>query len=153
MDKANSEIADTPDEIRAFILPSIPLSLIQFIRYGFVSAVALAVDMGFLFCLTEYIGIPYLLSATLSFMCGLLVNYLLSIRYVFSNSKYDRSREFVLYSIIGLGGLMINDGVIYFLVRLNIWYMLAKAVSTGIGFLFNFMCRKALFVEPKGNEG
>lgn len=153
MEKLNSEAIEVNKDMRAWIDSNISPVVLQFLRYGIVSAVALAVDMGLLFVLTEYVGVNYLVSATLSFVFGLIVNYSMSIRYVFSNSRYDRSREFFLYSVIGLGGLMINDGVIYLLVRLNMWYMLAKVVSTGIGFLFNFMCRKALFVEEKGSEG
>lgn len=119
--------------------------LIRLFKYGAVSAVALAVDMGLLYALTEWAHFNYLLSATIAFICGLIVNYTLSLRYVFSRSRYNRSREFFLYSLIGVGGLLINDITIYLLVQMSMWYMLAKIIATGIGFIFNFLCRRSLF--------
>lgn len=119
--------------------------LVQLIKYGLVSAVALAVDMGLLYSLTEWAHLNYLVSATIAFICGLIVNYTLSLRYVFSRSRFNRSREFFLYSLIGVGGLLINDITIYMLVQWSMWYMMAKIIATGIGFIFNFLCRRSLF--------
>lgn len=45
--------------------------LIQFVRYFFVGGFAFIVDFGLLYILTEYAGLHYLLSATLSFIAGL----------------------------------------------------------------------------------
>ncbi len=50
--------------------------LIQFVRYFFVGGFAFIVDFGLLYILTEYAGLHYLLSATLSFIAGLVVNYI-----------------------------------------------------------------------------
>ena len=52
--------------------------LIQFVRYFFVGGFAFIVDFGLLYILTEYAGLHYLLSATLSFIAGLVVNYIIS---------------------------------------------------------------------------
>lgn len=139
------------NETKVFNLPILKLfknvypGLIQLFKYGLVSAVALAVDMGLLYSLTEWAHFNYLLSATIAFICGLIVNYTLSLRYVFAKSRYKRSREFFLYSLIGVGGLLINDITIYMLVQWSMWYMMAKIIATGIGFIFNFLCRRSLF--------
>lgn len=123
-----------------------PLFL-QMFKYGLVSAVALVVDMGSLYCLTEFLGLHYLLSATLAFCGGLATNYLLSIRYVFNKSKYNRRSEFALYTIIGIAALALNDLIIFALVTVGLWYMYAKIVATVVGFFFNFFCRKSLYKQ------
>lgn len=120
---------------------------LQMFKYGLVSVVALVVDMGSLYILTEFGGLHYLLSATIAFCGGLATNYLLSIKYVFSASKYDRKREFVLYSLIGVAALALNDLIIFALVTLGLWYMAAKVVATIVGFFFNFFCRKKLYTQ------
>ena len=62
--------------------------LVQFVRYFFVGGFAFVVDFGLLYILTEYAGLHYLLSATLSFIAGLLVNYIISCLWVFNGSKF-----------------------------------------------------------------
>ena len=59
--------------------------LIQFVRYFFVGGFAFIIDFGLLYILTEYAGLHYLLSATLSFIAGLVVNYIISCIWVFNN--------------------------------------------------------------------
>ena len=54
--------------------------LIQFVRYFFVGGFAFIVDFGLLYILTEYAGLHYLLSATLSFIAGLVVNYIIRVQ-------------------------------------------------------------------------
>jgi putative flippase GtrA len=105
----------------------------QIFRYGMISAAALFVDAGLLYFFTEAWGMNVLLSATLSFCFGLAVNYFLSIRFVFTGSRFSRSREFFFYAVIGISGLLLNDLIIYLLVLLGAWYMAAKGVSmTGL---------------------
>ena len=68
--------------------------LVQFVRYFFVGGFAFVVDFGLLYILTEYAGLHYLLSATLSFIAGLLVNYIISCIWVFSTSKFKNRLQF-----------------------------------------------------------
>ena len=60
--------------------------LIQLIRYTIVGGLAFIVDFGLLFLLTEYFGLYYILSATCSFLAGLLVNYYISTAWVFEST-------------------------------------------------------------------
>lgn len=130
-----------------------PPVLLQMIKYGMVSTIALIVDLGLLYLLTEACGINYLISASLSFICGLVVNYSLSIVFVFKKSKFNRRNEFIAYTIIGIAGLLLNDLIIYLLVLINVWYMAAKLVSTVVVFFFNFFLRKSLYKNNTRIEG
>lgn len=115
--------------------------------YGFVSIFALAVDVGLLYMLVEYVGLHHVLAATASFTGGLIVNYSLARSYVFKKSRLPLRQEFILYAVIGVIGLLLNDLIIYLLVSLQFWYMYAKAVSVAIVFFFNFHGRRRLFSE------
>ena len=118
--------------------------LIQFVRYFFVGGFAFVVDFGLLYILTEYAGLHYLLSATLSFIAGLLVNYIISCLWVFSNSKFkSRIVEFLFFAAIGVVGLVLNDFLIWlFTDCIGTHYMFSKIVAAAVVYLWNFFARK-----------
>ncbi|OUN70871.1 GtrA family protein [Barnesiella sp. An55] len=120
--------------------------LIQFVRYFFVGGFAFVVDFGLLYILTEYAGLHYLLSATLSFIAGLLVNYIISCLWVFSNSKFkSRIVEFLFFAAIGVVGLVLNDFLIWlFTDCIGTHYMFSKIVAAAVVYLWNFFARKYL---------
>lgn len=120
--------------------------LVQFVRYFFVGGFAFVVDFGLLYILTEYAGLHYLLSATLSFIVGLLVNYIISCIWVFNNSKFkNRIVEFLFFAAIGVVGLGLNDFFIWlFTDCIGTHYMFSKIVAATLVYLWNFFARKYL---------
>lgn len=120
--------------------------MIQLFRYGFVGGGAFLADYGTLFLLTEYVGVPYLLSAAIAFVAGLVVNYLLSISWVFNQNRSDKpAKEFLFFTIIGVIGLLFNELIMYVATDLcHLHYMLSKIISTAIVFFWNFFARKVL---------
>jgi len=125
---------------------------IQLFRYGIVGGIAYMVDFGLLFGLTEYAGIPYLLSAAISFLAGLSTNYALSIFWVFkTRSMESRMAEFSIFAFIGLAGLGFNEFFLWTFTSLMGWhYLLSKLAATPLVFLWNFLARRfTLFSSPK----
>ena len=130
---------------------------IQFIRYGFVSVVALAVDFGGMVLLVELLSMHYLIAATISFTAGLVVNYLLSRAWVFAERKYDSNvKEFLLFAGIGVIGLALNNVILWLAVdKIGIFYIYSKIIATILVFFWNFGLRKMLVFKenkPKGVE-
>jgi len=119
---------------------------IQFFRYCFVGGAAFIVDYGLLFVLTEYCGLHYLWSATISFIAGLIVNYALSTWWIFRNSKLkNKMVEFLVFSIIGVIGLGFNNLFLYlFTDKLHIHYMISKLITAAIVMIWNFLGRKLI---------
>lgn len=124
-------------------------SMLQLIRYCFVGGFAFMVDAGGLYVLTEYAGMYYLLSATISFIAGLVVNYLLSTSWIFRKSKLaNRWTEFVIYSAIGVVGLGMNALFLYvFTDWLHIYYMMSKIITAAMVMLWNFFARKIILFK------
>ena len=120
--------------------------LVQFVRYFFVGGFAFVVDFGLLYILTEYAGLHYLLSATLSFIAGLLVNYIISCLWVFNGSKFkNRLVAFLFFAAIGVVGLALNDTLIWlFTDCIGTHYMFSKIVAAAMVYLWNFFARKYL---------
>lgn len=145
-------------------------TLVQLFRYGFVGGAAFLVDFGVLYVLTKFVGMGPVLAATISFILGLITNYVLSIAWVFNNRKMgSRWMEFLIFALIGVIGLVFNDLIIHFftscikeqmvtmlskifttltnaqIVQMNI--MLSKIISTIIVFFWNFFARKLILFK------
>jgi len=118
----------------------------EFGRYLIVGGLAFLADFSSLFLLTEKAGLHYLWSATIAFLIGTMVNYVLSTRWVFSVRKVSNwLDEFALFAAIGVAGVLLNGGIIAFLVEVaGIGYLIAKLVATGLVLFFNFGARKWL---------
>ena len=117
----------------------------EFAGYLLASIVALVVDTALLLLLARWMH--YLLAATIAFLCGMLVCYGLNVRYVFSARHYRHSimRETILFFLVGLAGLVVNDAIILVAVaRFSASLIVAKMFATAGSFLFNFGGRKML---------
>lgn len=128
-------------------------SWIQFFRYAVVAGIGLVFDFGGLYGLTQYAHLNYLVSATISFLVALIVNYLLSMWWVFPLSSYGRWHEFGVFGAIGLVGLGLNDLFIWiFTAYFGLFYLVSKAIATIVVFLWNFLARKAYFAKAPKKE-
>jgi putative flippase GtrA len=119
----------------------------QFVRYFGVALVGLAVDFGTMVLLHEVAGVHYLYAAIAGFVAGLAVNYSLSTRYVFKDSKLrSRWMEFVSFGVIGLIGLGLLSISMWVLTDgLHVHYVASKVLATVVVFVWNFLGRKALY--------
>ncbi len=117
---------------------------VQLLRYTVVGGCAFAFDFSCLFFLTSYCHLYYLVSAAIAFLVGLAVNYILSVAWVFNRRRMDsRLSEFVVFALIGLGGLLLNEVFIWFFTEvLLLFYLVSKAISTVLVYLYNFLVRK-----------
>lgn len=119
---------------------------VQLFKYGLVGGIAYSVDFGSLFFLTDVIKIHYLISAAIAFILGLLTNYALSVFWVFSKRALeDKRAEFLIFSIIGIIGLGLNEVIIWFFTEsIHFHYLISKVVSTFVVFFWNFFARKKI---------
>ena len=129
--------------------------IMQLFRYTIVGGIAFCVDYGLLYLLTEYIHFHYLMSATISFLAGLVVNYILTTWWIFKHHKLsNKTLEFIIYGIIGLVGLLFNNILMYcFTDILHLHYMLSKLITAILVMGWNFFGRKIiLFKNNTSND-
>ena len=117
---------------------------VQLLRYTVVGGCAFAFDFSCLFFLTSSCHLHYLVSAAIAFLVGLVVNYILSVGWVFSHRRMNsRLSEFVVFALIGLGGLLLNEVLIWFFTEvLLLFYLVSKVISTVLVYLYNFLVRR-----------
>lgn len=130
-------------------------ALIEFLRYGITSAVALVCDFGTLVLLTEFAGFHYLVAAALGFGAGVLVAYSFSVRWVFHSRRLpSASAERALFILIGAAGLALNQAIIFGFTELVLFpYAASKLASIGIVFTFNFTLRKMFLFTGSATPG
>ena len=138
---------------RLFLGParSVP---VQLFRYAAVGGVAFAADLGALVALTEAAGWHYLAAAAAGFGLGLATNYGLSVSWVFpTRSVRNRAGEFLIFAVLGVFGLGINELTLYLLTGCaGLHYAASKVVATVATFAWNFASRKVLLFLPARGE-
>lgn len=123
----------------------------QIIKFGLVGFLCFFIDYGIMVFLTEVVGVHYLLSSGISFTVSVIVNYILSLMYVFENEKGNRVKEFVIFVVLSVIGLGINQLLMWFCVDiLGIFYMISKIGATAVVMVYNFVTRKCV-LENNGN--
>jgi putative flippase GtrA len=122
----------------------------QIMKFGVVGFLCFFIDYFVLFAVTEFLGIDYLISSGISFSVSVIVNYILSITFVFDTKKdANKVKEFIVFLVLSLIGLGINQIIMWFTVeKMTIYYMLAKIFATAIVMVYNFITRK-IFLEDK----
>ena len=115
-------------------------------RYFVVGGIAAVVDIGLFMLFAQYFGMPYLRVAAASFVIATLVNYWLSIRFVFvSGQRFRRRYEMALVFAVSLVGLAFNAGILWLCVEHGHFpLLLAKLTATGTVFFWNFLARRIL---------
>ncbi len=134
----------------------------QFLKFGVVGVICFFIDTG-LYTICNFIGIPYLISGVIGFSVSVVVNYLLSMKYVFvRRDDLSRKKEFTIYLILSIIGLILNELILF--VCVDVIYgnwswlrsfmhpraaeILAKIGATGIVMVYNFVTRK-IFMERR----
>ena len=116
----------------------------QFMKFGVVGFIAFFIDYGLLAFCTEVFGINYLVSATIGFTVSVVFNYLASMRYVFTHKEgMSRRREFVIFVVLSVIGLIINNALMWAGVELiHVHYLIVKIFATAVVMVWNFVTRK-----------
>ena len=135
----------------------------QILKFGVVGFLCFLIDFGITTGLANIFGVPYLISKFLGFVVSAVVNYILSIKFVFTQKKeMDKSKEFTVFLILSAIGLVINEVVMYLCIDViydnsnslksvltrEFIISLSSILATGVVMVYNFISRK-LFLERK----
>lgn len=129
---------------RVFVAPT-RNGFVQLIRYGIVGVVSALLDTGTLLFLANVVGVNYIVAGTVGFVLGTIVNYAISVNWVFRRTGQPYV-EMLLFVLIGVAGLVVNDIMLW---AGQTWFGLdlpwAKVLAIVVGFAWNFTLRKILF--------
>jgi len=143
-------IKDFIDELVEKILGrKLNKGLLQFIRYLFCGGVATASDISMLFFLNKVLFVNHLIAAAFAFITGVTINYTLNTILVFQSSGKIK-KEFPLFAVIGIGGLLWTELILWLLVnKLNFYLIVAKLIAVALVLIWNFFMRKKFVFYPE----
>ena len=129
----------------------------SFLKYLVVGGIAFVIDFSVLEILYRGFNAPQYLAVSGGFVCGLIVTYIMSNKYVFSQRKMadKRTAEFTIFTIIGIIGLLLTNFFMWVFADCceGIWAMLnltnykvelSKIITTGLVLIWNFAARKII---------
>lgn len=122
--------------------------LLQIFKFIVVGGTATVIDFVVLFILKEFIGLNEIVANTISFTVSVIYNYIASVKWVFDvDQDKSKSKQFITFIIFSIIGLLINNLILWICIdKLSIYYLIGKAIATGIVMVFNFITRK-MFLE------
>lgn len=125
-------------------------TVLQVPRALLVSAIAAGLDCLVLWLLVGLGHWPRVTAATVSYLLGGVVQYLLCSCWVFPTAPRNAVTGFTTFTLLSLVGLAITDGVIWLLSdRWSLHLALAKGAALALAFVWNFSSRKYLLFRQQ----
>lgn len=127
---------------------------VQFVKFGIVGVIAFCIDYGLFLLMTYVFGINYLIASAISFVISTIFNFAASMRYVFAGKRgQTRSHQFVIFFVLSVVGLGVNQLVLWMCVDLLAWLAwVGKLAATFIVMIFNFVTRKVFLEDHDGRR-
>lgn len=123
--------------------------VLQYCKFAVVGIISVMIDYIFMVFLTENsaFGLNYFQACAFSYTLSVLVNYELSMRYVFHGKEdMGRVREATIFFALALVGLFLNQMIMWIAVEVfQLYYVAAKLLSTLLVTNYNFISRKKFF--------
>ncbi len=121
----------------------------EYYKYCILGFFITGFDFAMLVSQVELLHVNYLIAASIAYVIASVLHYILSVKYVFTESNVNNNTQaFIVFFIIGLVGLAMFESLMFFFVsHLHIHYILAKVFATGIIFTFNFASRKLILFK------
>ena len=123
--------------------------MLQLIRFAIVGIIAAFVDVGVLVVLKELVHVDVLISSAVSFCVSVIVNYILSMTFVFKSKKQSKLKEFIIFVFLSVGGLCLNQLILWIGVKFtSVYYLIVKFLAMVIVPIYNVITRK-IFLESR----
>lgn len=118
----------------------------EFLRSALVSSISFALDFLVCMLIVESAGLDYVAATAISFTAGTVLNYFLSLHWVFGRSgKLSRHLGFLAFIGTAAIGLLLNGLAMYCFTGIyHVHYLVSRVMSATLVFFFNFACRKFL---------
>jgi putative flippase GtrA len=116
------------------------------VKYFFVGAAAAVVDISLFIFFANYLGWHWIPVSICTFLLATLVNYLLSIRFVFeSGARHLKHIEIIGVFTISTLALLINQIVLFIAIEWFGWhFIISKIIATSAVFFWNYFGRSRL---------
>lgn len=127
------------------------LSLLQnkkLMRYFIMAVIIVGLELVF-FQLVYLVTLQPILATVLSFLFGVILNWIFGRIFVFGKSDHDPIKEFTMVFVASIGGVLIQVGIVHLTVSLlGLYPLIGKGISIVFSFIWNYVFR-ARFIYKK----
>ena len=121
----------------------------QLIKFGIVGVIATLIDLAVLMVLKEFMKVDVLAASAVAFSVSVIANYILSMLFVFESSGNSKVKEFLVFVVLSIGGLLLNQLIMWIGTEImTAYYLWVKAFALVFVPIYNFITRK-IFLEKK----
>jgi putative flippase GtrA len=144
-----------PMTIQTFFTGKTENVQVQLVRSILSSNIAFLLDFSLFALAVTVFRIPYMAAAPAAYIAGTSVAYYLNASWVFKERRFaDKKVEYSLFLALGLGGLLLNSGIVWFCVEaLSADPLRAKGIAGILVFAYNFVTRKLVVFTKTPEDG
>jgi putative flippase GtrA len=112
---------------------------VRFFKFGLVGLSGMVIDFGITWVCKEKLQLNKYISNSLGFCCAVTNNFLLNRYWTFVATSHPFARQFATFAAVSLTGLVINNMLLYLLVKYtktNFYFL--KLIVIGLVFFWNY---------------
>ena len=115
----------------------------RILKYFFVGGFAAVVDVGLFSLFSGLLGWPWIPVSIFTFVLATLINYFLSIKFVFqSGIRHKQQIELCAVFVVSGVALLVNQVILYTAIELFHWHLIvSKILATATVFFWNYFGR------------
>ena len=103
-----------------------------FVRNTWTSLIAFSLDLVILWVLVNFAGMAQIVAASIGFLVGISVHYLLSRKFVFPHSEREVGRGYIYFMLNAGVGLIVTIGLFWGLMALlpQVHYLVLRGIAS-----------------------
>lgn len=111
----------------------------KFIKFCFVGASGVVINLGLLYILTEFASWYYLVSSAFAIEVSIISNFLLNNWWTWKKKKKGFISRFFKFNLVSLIALVMNMSILFFFTEIiGLWYILSNLIGIAIATIVNF---------------
>jgi len=120
----------------------------ELLRYFFIGGLCALFDIALLYLFVAYLHIWYLSATTISFSIVTFSGYFGQKYFTFRDLSKNHKRQISFFFVVAGTGLVINTGLMFFLVSfLGAWYIAANIITKILVFIWNYSANRHITFE------
>jgi len=117
----------------------------KFIKYCFFGGLAAIIELASFFIINSFFEISYFIATPISFIIAATTNFILQRKFTFKNNYEKKHKQFIVFALIAIGGLIINwAATIAYVELFHLLPILAKFFAILTALIYNYTMNKKI---------
>ena len=117
----------------------------QIAKFTAIGLSGAAINLIALYLIVEFIKLPYIIGAIISYILGITNNFFWNKYWTFNNKSSHYREQYIKYFLISLSSLAVNLVILSILVELfSLWYMISQVIAIIFAGANNYVWNKKI---------